>query len=187
MKKGRLKEFIAIIILFLSVFSIGISFASVVQQVQDNSGSISNSKWEVKFDNLSEPILSGTAVVTIAPELTATKLDSYTVTLTKPGDSVTYTFDIVNNGTTAAILTSLTKLNPTCTGTTSADGTVVCGNLTYSLTYTGGEEVKEEDVINAHETKNVTLTVTYNKEAQALSTSSVLVSNLDIAMIFTQA
>ena len=56
------------------------------------------------FANLTGPDITGTGVSNSDPILDATTIDNINMSVTKPGDSVTYYFDIVNAGTIDAVL-----------------------------------------------------------------------------------
>ena len=171
--------------LVVSVVAIGLAYAGFTQTLNINgTGNVVSSKWDIYFANLSNATTTGTAnVVTPATISPKTKIGDYYVELASPGDSVTYTFDVVNDGDFDAVLTTLTKSAPTCSG-----GATLCNYLSYTLKYTNGAEVAENDILLQGQTKNMTLKLTLdpNMPASALPSSEVSVSNLGITLLYSQ-
>ena len=126
--------------------------------------------WYIYFDNLSEVKLKGGAQVNTTPTITnGTALGNYDVEIKMPGDSVKYTFDVVNNGDMDAYISTYIKSNTlSCTGTGSnavSDANLVCSNLTYTLTYTDtGSEVRLNDKLSSGQTRNMTLKLSYSED-----------------------
>ena len=155
----------------------------------NGSANMETAHWKVRFKNLSSPTIAGQASVIQAPSLSDTVIETYSVKLTRPGDSVTYTFDVTNESADMnAIIGTFTKPAPTCTGTNTnatSDASTVCSNLVYTLKYTSNNElVGEGDTLNAGETKNLTLTIGYN--GSSLPTNDVEITGLNIAIVYDQ-
>ena len=172
--------------LVVSVVAIGLAYAGFTGTLNINgTGNVISSKWDIYFNNLSNAVTTGTAnVVTPATISPKTKIGDYYVELASPGDSVTYTFDVVNDGDFDAVLTTLTKSSPTCSG-----GATLCSYLTYTLKYTSNNrDVSENDTLLVGQTKNMTLKLTLdpNMPASALSSTEVSVSNLGITILYSQ-
>ena len=172
--------------LVVSVVAIGLAYAGFTGTLNINgTGNVVSSKWDIYFNNLSNAVTTGTAnVVTPATISPKTKIGDYYVELASPGDSVTYTFDVVNDGDFDAVLTTLTKSAPTCSG-----GAMLCNYLSYTLKYTSNNtDVAENDKLLVGETKNMTLKLTLdsNMPASALSSTEVSVSNLGITLLYSQ-
>lgn len=172
-----------------------IAFASFTQQLDiQGKATVNKSSWSIKFANLQSVVKTGTATEVTAPTINTndTKISEYDVTLTTPGDSVSYTFDVVNEGTFNAKISSITIPTPLCTGngaTATTDENNVCDNLTYTLTYANGTPVAVDDTLNAGETKSLKLTLTYSASvaAAALPKDDVSISNLAISIIYAQS
>lgn len=195
---GYKKSFgvMGIIVLCVTISAIfGIVYAAFTQNLTINGkATVKKSSWSIKFSNLGTVQKTGSAAQVTAPTINTndTKISEYSVSLTKPGDSITYTFDVVNDGDYDAKLSTITIPTPTCTKTTNgtdADATNVCSNLTYSLTYDDGTALAVNDTLNAGATKSMKLTLTYNSNASAaqLPTADVSISNLGITLTYTQA
>ena len=169
-----------LLVLAVSVFGLGIAYALLSTTLTiSGTTSVSAATWDIHFNNLGATS-TGDATYTLPQFTSATSLTDYEIVLTKPGDSVTFTFDIVNAGTISSTLSSLTKGTPSCSGvagssTGTTDGPIVCNNLTYSFT------------LNKGETKSVKLTLSYNSSASQVPANDVAITNLDITMIYSQA
>lgn len=184
--------------LVISVVAIGIGFATFTETLRiEGSATVQTSTWKVKFTNLSAPTLNGTAAVVTAPTINTndTTISTYDVKLIKPGDSVSYTFDVVNTGTYNAKLTSITIPTPTCTGkaeteSATTDAANVCKHLTYTLTYANGTSLAENDALEASTGvahMKLTLTYTSHDVAADLPKADVTISNLGISLVYSQA
>ena len=172
--------------LVVSVVAIGLAYAGFTGTLNINgTGNVISSKWDIYFNNLSNAVTTGTAnVVTPATISPKTKIGDYYVELASPGDSVTYTFDVVNDGDFDAVLTTLTKSSPTCSG-----GATLCNYLSYTLKYTSNNtDVAENDKLLVGETKNMTLKLILdpNMPASALSSTELSVSDLGITLLYSQ-
>ena len=138
MEKNKRMITIAIAALIVAIISVAIAFAALSQTLTIDGGATFNpATWDVRFDTASlQRQEIGDATGTM-PAITATTIGTYAVTLTKPGDAVIYTFDVVNTGSLNAVISALTRPAPTCVGTgasAAADAAMVCDNLVYTLT-----------------------------------------------------
>lgn len=190
MEGNKKTRVIAIIALIVAIVCVSIGFAAMSTTLRINgSATMDTAHWKVRFENLSAPTIAGQADVLQAPSLSDTVIETYSVKLTRPGDSVTYTFDVTNESSDMdAIIGTFTKPAPTCTGSgdnKTTDEGIVCGNLVYTLKYTANNElVKETDTLDAGETKNLTLTIGYN--GNTLPTNDVEITGLNIAIVYDQ-
>ena len=181
-----------LIVLLVSVFGLGIAYALLSTTLTiSGTTSVSAATWDIHFSNLSASS-TGDATYTLPQFTSTTALTDYEIVLTKPGDSVTFTFDIVNAGTISSAISSLVKGTPSCSGiagssTGTTDGPIVCNNLSYTFTYSDNTVVNVGDTLNKGETKSVKLTLSYNSSATQIPTNDVAISNLDITMIYSQA
>lgn len=196
MKDNKKTKYIGVGIALCAFILCGtIVFAGFTKQLDiQGKATVKKSSWSIKFTNLQSVVKTGSAAEVTAPTINTndTKISEYDVTLTTPGDSITYNFDVINEGTFDAKISSITIPTPTCTGTgTNAinDATNVCNNITYTLTYADGNAIGVNDTLNASETKNLKLTLTYSSgvTAELLPSDDVAISNLAIAIIYAQA
>lgn len=191
MEKERKVKTLSIAALIVAVLGLTVAFAALSTQLTINgTAEVKAATWDIHFANLSEATLTGTATVATAPTLTATKIGDYKITIVKPGDGVKYTFDVENKGTIDAKLGTFTKPEPVCTSAGTAEGSAaeaakVCEGLTYTLTYTDtGSAVAAEDTLAKGETKNLTLTLSYDSDS--VPSNDVEISGLDITMVYNQ-
>lgn len=194
MEKDQKTKVVAVFALCIAILGLTIGFASFsTNLVINGTGTVKSSNWEVRFENLQAVQLTGNAGEVTAPIINTndTNIGDYDVTLNAPGDSVSYTFDIANNGTFDATITSVSIPTPRCTGTgdnATVDATNVCNNITYSLNYSDGGAVNVGDTLASKEKKTVKLTLAYKDTvtADVLPSNDVTVENLGISMIYSQ-
>ena len=91
----------------------------------------------------------------------------------QPKDSLTYSFDIVNDGTISAKL----MLNPVIFGTDS----IFKKHIYYELLDANNEKINSGDVIKPGESKKVTFKVTYTKNPDFATQDS---SNFEVSVYF---
>lgn len=168
---------LAIVAICLSIAGLAIGYSALSQTLTISSKTtVKGSTWDVHFANLGTPTLVGKAAVTTAATLTTTNITT-DVSLTLPGDSVTYTFDVVNGGTIDAKLSAA----PTLTGVDEA----TAKNVTYTLTYADGTAVAANDTLTAGQTRSLKLVATFNSTATTtVATDTVL--NLTATMLYVQ-
>ena len=188
--KKTLYSFVALS-LVLSVIGISVGFAAMSTELNLNgSASVTPATWKIKFNNLSSPTIEGNASVVTAPTITSdTHIGNYEVQLTKPGDSVVYTFDVVNSGSIDAELSTYNFAAPTITGEgaqASADEAIVRNNLVYTLTYADGSAINVNDTLDRGTTKSLKLTVGYSATATDLPANAVTISGMDVTFVYGQ-
>lgn len=197
MQRGKNKDWklAMIALLIVSSVAITIGYASFSQILTINGeATVEKSTWKIGFENLSSAILIGTAEEVTHPSISSggTDIGSYNVNFTTPGDSVSYTFDVVNSGTFDAKLSSITIPVPVCTGSgdnAAADAANVCNHLVYTLTYSDGTVINENDTLNKQTSRSLKLTLIYKDDitASELPNNDVSISNLSISMYYSQS
>ena len=179
------------IALFVSIVAIGFVYAGFTGTLNINgTAGVTASKWDIYFANLSNAVTTGRANEIEAPTIkTKTSIGDYLVEFNDLGDSVTYTFDVVNDGNFDALLTVLTITPPACSGGDATSNEVACNNLEYTLKYTAsGKEVKENDPLLKGETKNMTLKLAVKNNGNLSGvTRDVTIGGLGIQMMYSQA
>lgn len=106
MKENKQKniKIMAFIALIVSVLSLAIAYTAMSKTAKINKNStITDSRWNVHFDSL-ESKTSGDAKIIRYPALKYDKtyIGDFSISLTKPGDSVLFTYDVVNSGSLKA-------------------------------------------------------------------------------------
>lgn len=198
---GEKTKNILMALLIVGIVAMTVAYAVLTQRLNINSNAKvlkRSSSWNVHFANLSNPTTTGYARVNQGEELVldsnSTTLSGLTATLSAPGDSVSYTFDIVNSGTINAKINTdgvhlASVASATCTGNpapTSADCTLVKNNLTYTLKYTDNSNITAGDKLAAGASKNVTLTITYSASATDVPSNDVTITGLDSYIDYIQ-
>lgn len=222
MEKERKIKVLSVITLVVAILGLTIAFAALSQTLTINgTASVDAASWNVHFESLDgadevSAELSRTpnewsnfsgSALTFGNDKTTASVNM--TVFGRPGDTIEYNFKIVNNGTVDAIISDVTKNTPEFGTNTEGDspetGSIVGtpdeedieffnNYFIYKLTYTEtGTEVSKDDVINAGEEKNVTLTIGIDKAAPELPGSvsddtdpPLYVGNLGVKIIYVQ-
>ena len=210
MEKERRIKIISLCALLVAVLGLTVAFASLSQTLTINgSAAVDAASWDIHFEKTSgkETETEGAATFT-EPTLSGTTIENFSATLTKPGDSVTYYFDIVNNGTVDAVVSSYDfplaireclKNNNAysyCMNFDSNDDGVVDGSdyAMYLTMFTSGlrdadtdKGIGANDVIKAGETKHMKLFFEYKDTATELPKNNLtLTSKNPITITYEQ-
>ena len=175
-----------LIALVISLGVITVAFAALSTNLNIKaSAKVANSKWDIHFENLTlvENTVNNTGtVITPARIANNTQITGLVADLKKPGDSVSYTFDIVNDGDIGAKITTILITPPSCGTNTDA-----CQKLQYSVKYTtSGVAPAIGNTLNKKSRVNATLTLKY-KDNDPLSTpNDVSASGLEIEILYGQ-
>ena len=181
-------------VLAVALIGITVAYATLTQQLKINgTATVKAGTWDVHFENLQGSV-TGSAVLDTSSSKLGIQTGSTTIsgklgTLSNPGDSITYTFDIVNKGNIPAILSSAPTIStPSCSATgNDAGATTVCGNLTYTLTYSDGSTIAKNDTLAATSgKKSAKLVVTYKSTATSVVNTDVEVSNIAATLNYSQ-
>ena len=202
MEKTRKIKIISLCALLVAVLGLTVAFAALSQTLTINgSAAVDAASWDIHFEKTSgkETEVKGAATFT-EPTLSGTTIENFSATLTKPGDSVTYYFDIVNNGTVDAVVSSYDfplaireclKNNNAysyCMNFDSNDDGVVNGSdyamyltmFTSGLRYADTDKiVRQGDTINAGETKHMKLVIEYEDTATELPENNLTLTSSD--------
>ena len=159
MEKERSVKILIISILFMLIAGLTVAFAALSTTLNiKGTAYLDAAKWGIKFENLSEPVKVGNASVVGTSKIEETKSAEITginVSLSIPGDKVTYTVDLVNKGTINAKIDNIEK-----TVLTSEQQRY----LTFKVTDRDGKEVSEGDILSKGETRNLTITIEFIKD-----------------------
>ena len=175
MKKEKKTKVLVMVILLIVVAGLTVAFAALSATLNINGTAyLDAAKWGIKFENLSEPVKTGDASTSGTAKVEETKSAEITginVSLSTPGDKVTYTVDLVNKGTINAKIDKIEK-----TELTSEQQKY----LTFKITDKEGKEVSEGDILSAGETRNLIITIEFikdlTKEDLPTSTSTISLS-----------
>lgn len=149
--------------------------------------------FRVRFDNLRNVSLDGTAKEITKPTINTydTRISNYSVSLTSPGDSVSYVFDVVNDGDYHTIISAINLPIPMCkeiNGSVNDNTNHVCQNLVYTLKYIDGQNVRIGDKLLRNQRKTMILNLYYKKDINPkdLAKNDLIISNLDVDIFYTQ-
>ncbi len=211
-KKDNDKKLPLIVLLIVSCVGMSIGFAALSTTLQINGvASVSGMSFKIEFQNLSEATLTGNAQKITDPVISAdkTEISSYNVNFLDPGDSISYTFQIANNGTINAKLSEIIKSTITCEGygnseQATTDANNVCANLEYTLKYqeaqphyddnfiytTSSTDMEVNDILNSGDVKDMILTLKYKSPTDSETITEpeddVSISNLGIKLVYSQ-
>ena len=159
MEKERRTKALVIVVLLIVVAGLTVAFAALSTTLNINGTAyLDAAKWGIRFENLSSPTKIGSANVTGTAKIEETKAAEITgmnVSLSIPGDKVTYTVDLVNEGTINAKIDKIEK-------TTLTEEQQKY--LTFKVTYKDGTEVSEGDILSKEERKNLIITIEFIKD-----------------------
>lgn len=149
--------------------------------------------WKIRFDNLRNVETMGMAKEINKPTINTqdTSISSYSVSLVIPGDSISYTFDVVNDGDYNAFISSVNIPKPVCHGignNSTNDAKNVCSNLKYTLKYLDGRDVKIGDQLKKRERKTMILKLSYSVSTnpKELAKNDLIIDHLNVDIFYTQ-
>lgn len=195
MERSKNYVVFGVLALVVSLVAISLAYAGFTQTLNINgSANVKSVKWDVHFANLGTAVTTGTASQLTAPTIKSnnTVIGDYSVQLSTPGDSISYSFDVVNLGNFNAKLTGVTIGTPTCSATVQADATKACGNLSYKLfdTTSNTEITTADNAVLAAKTgvRHFKIVLTYSSAttAEQLPSTDVTVGGLGITLTYTQ-
>ncbi len=214
MEKERKVRVLSIAALLVAVLGLTVAFAALSQTLTINgSATVDTATWDIHFEKTSDKAteVEGAATFT-EPTLSGTAIENFSATLTKPGDSVTYYFDIVNKGTVDAVVSdySLNYSYTKCLGArrdsdtwddckvwdldnsgvvNASDKSKFMGLFNYNVYYIdSGNKLARKDTLNAGETKNMKLVIEYKYDATELLENNLTITSSDpITITYEQA
>lgn len=184
-KKLKTKDW-ALIALIACITSLSIAYATISATLTiTNSLTVKATNWDIHFENLQQEEITGSNDAKILTPATiqedTTQISGLQVELKKPGDYVSYTFDIKNAGEIDALLTSLNIGTPVCT-----PNHIVCNDIEYTLKYADGSNIEATDALNAGEKVKVKLTIGIKLSSTQTVDEEVKVNGLDAVFLYTQ-
>lgn len=182
-------KIITIVALCIGVAGLSLAFASMSTTLRiTGTSKYGGNEWNIHFANNDNGTVTGSAT-TGEISLTGTSITISDVTLAKPGDKVTYTFDVVNAGLLNAKVQTITDSVPIFTGSgdnKENDENIVKENYEYSLTYNDDSAINVDDELLAGESKKLKLTIGYKSNVVQTSKKDVIVSNIGTTLIYTE-
>ena len=150
--KKRKNKAILIVALILCI-TIGYAALATTLNITGNS-EIKNARWDIHFDNLVVDSSSVEATTPAVIDSNKTTIN-YGLHLAKPGDSYSFTVDVVNEGTIDGMISVVSN-----TGLTTEQQKYV----DYSITYDDSTQLQLKDRLKAGATKNIKVSVKYKDD-----------------------
>lgn len=214
MERNRKIKTLSLVALIVAVLGLGVAFAALSSKLTINgSAKAQAGSWNIHFaKTLDMPTQTTGDASFTEPTLSDTSILGFKATVTKPGDSVTYYFDIVNSGTVDALVDNYvfesgyqdcaaTRVSdhPECKlydfnsdgVINGSDYSVIKASIKYGLYYTdNNKEIKSGDTISAGETKHAKLVVEYLSSSKYLLPDGMQITsikNTPITIDFVQS
>ena len=168
MERNRRLKIFGIVALVLGVLGLVVAFAAMSRVLKINgTGNVDRANWDIHFRNVTFLSKSETASISGDPEPSNTNkgvtITGLNVTLKQPGDYVTYTADIKNEGDIDAAIKLVTP--PSLTERQNE-------LFEFKAEYTdvqakGSKVIQDGDILRAGDIKNITITFKYKDEVVA--------------------
>ena len=192
-------------LLIVGLVSMTVAYASLTQTLQINSSAkVASGMWSVHFKAITSgnPVTTSGYATSTSSSLTLndTSVTTPTVTLKAPGDSITYLFDVINDGEIDAKLTSVTLPSVTSANVTWGNGetlsasakTALLNNIKVSLTYADGTALTANTDTLPHTGSNslrhlkLTITLDSSVTYEGLPTKDLTINGITASLIYTQ-
>ncbi len=198
MQKNEKSKNMLLIVLFISLITLSIAYATLTQYLYINSevtiAGQGSGGWDIRFTAVTCHA-NGNASITHDFSMSATNLSGLEYRLVAPGDSVVCNISVTNNGSIDAKLSSFAIQDGslTYTGTGSSrlsDELLVSGKVQHSIVYATGDSQEGlvpaiNDYLPSGVTRNLVLTIQYPSNAN-LPENDVTVSGLKTTFLYVQ-
>ena len=161
MEKQRRIKMLSLSAVIVAVLGLTVAFAALSTTLNiKGSAYLDAAKWGIKFQNLSEPSIVGEASDAKTAKIEKdVSINDIKVTLSKPGDSVTYTVDLVNDGDINAKIENIEKTNLT---------EEQQKYITFTVKYKEDDtELKIGDILSKKEVKPLVIKIEYRKDLES--------------------
>ena len=187
-------------VIAVAVLSLTIAYAALSEMLTiSGTGTVNAIDWDISIKNSTGNKTTGGATYT-TPVVNGTTI-TYSVNLTRPGDSVTLYFDVENNGDINGEISSIINSTPVCTSSTGneQDASLICDNLEVTIKYSTGTSISAGDIINTENTTcysgrnygyyetTLMVTVKLKDSMTSVPTSSVNLTNMKHDIIYSQS
>ena len=161
MEKQRRIKMLSLSAVIIAVLGLTVAFAALSTTLNiKGSAYLDAAKWGIKFQNLSEPSIVGEASDAKTAKIEKdVSINDIKVTLSKPGDSVTYTVDLVNDGDINAKIENIEKTNLT---------EEQQKYITFTVKYKENDtELKIGDILSKGQVKPLVIKIEYRKDLES--------------------
>ena len=180
-----------LIILAVCLIGITVAYATLSQNLNISGvAKVGKTSWNIHFTKVLTPKAEGYAEggkATLNSDSTVLTVSEGVLKV--PGDTITYVFDVINEGDIdAEVETVLTTIDNCKASDNTTDVTMYCDKIKYDLVYQDTkEEVKKNDRLLKGESKTLNLIITYdkNKELTSLPNTEIVLSNITSTINYT--
>lgn len=180
-------------VLAVGLVGISVAYASLSSNLNiSGTAKVATATWNIKFDNMSAGAATGYAALPSSGKF-GIQTGSTTVsgdlgTLKAPGDTITYTFKVKNNGSINAKVNSVSTPTLTCvsssTGSATTASTNFCKGLAYTVKYSDGSSIAAGQALAANGgSKDITVKLVNNNNSLATEDIKVTASAMTINYI----
>lgn len=180
-------------VLAVGLVGISVAYASLSSNLNiSGTAKVATATWNIKFDNMSAGAATWYAALPSSGKF-GIQTGSTTVsgdlgTLKAPGDTITYTFKVKNNGSINAKVNSVSKPTLTCvsssTGSATTASTNFCKGLAYTVQYSDGSAISAGQALAANGgSKDITVKLVNNNNSLATEDIKVTASAMTINYI----
>lgn len=158
MERERRIKTLSLVALIIAIVGLTIAFAALSTTLRINgAATLDAAKWGIKFENLSDGETTGDASIndTAIIEDDLVTINKINVSLSTPGDTVTYKVDLVNEGTINAEIYSIET--PSLTEEQER-------YINFEVKYEDGTEVRQGDILNKDTRKKLTIKIEFDKD-----------------------
>ncbi len=158
MKRKKHKRIYYFLLLFVLGLGVGYSFLTTDLSIQGVSH-MPKTTWDIHFANTN--VTNGSVTPNSGPTIGSNDTSvSYNITLEEPGDFFEFTVDVVNDGTLDGMISSyVTTLN-------GSPLTTLPNYMEYRLTYVGGFEVMQNQLLRAGTQETIKVYMGYKKDIE---------------------
>ena len=154
-QRTKYKISTAILVALLLCLTLGYAFLTTNLNITGTT-SIDSNTWNVYWDNVQ--VTTGSVSATTPTIDTNKTTVTFSAHLSKPGDFYEFTVDAVNDGTIDAMIENI---NTTINGNPLSN---LPNYLVFSLTYSDGEEIKNNDYLLSEERETYKVKIEYNTD-----------------------
>lgn len=187
---------ISIVGLIAIVAALSVAYAALSQTLNiTGTATLKQNTWNIAFGS-GNCLATGSATAGTVDGSGSTTASVTGVKLALPGDTVTCTIPITNNGTINATLSSISYTAPTITGTSddsikqgietsvTYDGVALGNNATTNL---NSIKSASKQGLNTGASRNVVIKYTYSSSATKVPGADVTIGSLAVSTNFVQA
>lgn len=202
----RKKLMFVFLLVFVSIITLSIVYAALNTTLNiSGSSEVTASSWNItlKESDLSfipenvrdmwiingNSIILGDGQIISKPVLNGTRIENYSVAVSKPGDGAGFYYDITNNGTIPAVLNKITYSDMSYSASDSSDIDWVKSNLRIYNGYfveTSEDIFEEGDVLCPGQTEFIIVGTEILSNVTSIPTSSVTISGINTTLEFVQ-